>query len=163
MIEITYVKGDATYPTGEGKTPDRKYIVHVCNDEGKWGRGFVLAISKRWEKPENYYKASAGYYLGAMQLIMVEDDIMVANLIAQHKTRRRGYIPIRYDAVTTCLEQLGKLLTWKLNNEGKLSTIHAPRIGCGLAGGSWNKIEKIIQKELCSRDIPVFIYDLNKD
>ena len=32
-----------------------KIIVHICNDNGKWGSGFVLAISKRWIKPKDEY------------------------------------------------------------------------------------------------------------
>jgi hypothetical protein len=32
-----------------------------------------------------------------------------------------------------------------------------PRIGCGLAGGQWSEIEKIIQ-DVCSVD--VYVYDL---
>jgi O-acetyl-ADP-ribose deacetylase (regulator of RNase III) len=38
------------------------------------------------------------------------------------------------------------------------ASIHAPRIGCGLAGGEWSKVEKIIN-ETCN-GIDVFIYDL---
>jgi O-acetyl-ADP-ribose deacetylase (regulator of RNase III) len=43
--EIFYMTGDATAPVGEGQ----KLIVHVCNDIGAWGAGFVLALSKRWK------------------------------------------------------------------------------------------------------------------
>ncbi|MEV6001124.1 Appr-1-p processing protein, partial [Streptomyces griseomycini] len=25
-----------------------KVIAHVCNDIGGWGKGFVLAVSRRW-------------------------------------------------------------------------------------------------------------------
>src|SRR5262245_8320884 len=39
MTAITYVKGDATSPQADGN----KIIAHVCNDVGKWGKGFVLA------------------------------------------------------------------------------------------------------------------------
>lgn len=46
--EIKYLKGDATQPLVSGN----KIIVHVCNDIGAWGKGFVLAISKRWAQPE---------------------------------------------------------------------------------------------------------------
>ena len=47
-MTIQYLKGDATAP----KTHGKKIIVHVCNDIGKWGKGFVLAISKRWKEPQ---------------------------------------------------------------------------------------------------------------
>lgn len=37
MSGITYLKGDATAPQAKGV----KLIVHVCNDLGGWGKGFV--------------------------------------------------------------------------------------------------------------------------
>lgn len=43
MTTIAYKRGDATQPVGEGS----KVLVHVCNDIGGWGRGFVLAVSAR--------------------------------------------------------------------------------------------------------------------
>ena len=48
MNKIIYLKGDATKPEGLGT----KIIAHVCNDVGLWGKGFVLAVSKRWKFPE---------------------------------------------------------------------------------------------------------------
>jgi len=37
--------------------------------------------------------------------------------------------------------------------------VHMPRIGCGLAGGKWEKIEPIILSELIDKGINVFVYD----
>ena len=47
MSGIKYLKGDATCPQAKGM----KIICHVCNDAGGWGKGFVLALSKRWDEP----------------------------------------------------------------------------------------------------------------
>ena len=44
-------------------------------------------------------------------------------------------------------------------NEVKFS-VQMPKMGCGLAGGDWKIIEKIIIEELCSNDIEVTIYEL---
>ena len=52
MSTIDYVKGDATSPVGSGT----KIICHVCNDVGGWGRGFVVALSRRWSAPEARYR-----------------------------------------------------------------------------------------------------------
>ncbi len=52
MTAIEYVSGDATRPVGDGC----KVIVHICNDRGGWGKGFVLALSKRWKQPEAAYR-----------------------------------------------------------------------------------------------------------
>jgi hypothetical protein len=55
------VVGDATAPAGSGP----RVIVHVCNDVGKWGRGFVLALSRKWAEPERRERA---WYRGAERL-----------------------------------------------------------------------------------------------
>ncbi len=34
-----------------------------------------------------------------------------------------------------------------------------PRIGCGLAGGKWEEIEKIIIRTLIHRQVDVYVYD----
>ena len=75
-------------------------------------------------------------------------------MIAQEGLKRINNItPIRYEAVRACLNTIaveGK----KLN-----ASIHMPRIGCGLAGGKWDKIETIITETLSSNDLEVYVYD----
>jgi len=158
MNEIEYVKGDATRPT----TPGPKIIAHICNDVGGWGRGFVVAISKRWKEPEAKYREwyadrkSNDFGLGAAQFVKVGDRFMVANMIAQHNIGRGsgGVPPIRYDALRSCLDRVA------LAAEVCGASVHMPRIGCGLAGGSWSQIEPIIVETLCKAGIPVYVYDL---
>lgn len=41
---IHYLKGDAASPQSKG----RKAIAHICNDQAGRGKGFVLALSRRW-------------------------------------------------------------------------------------------------------------------
>jgi O-acetyl-ADP-ribose deacetylase (regulator of RNase III) len=159
MGTITYIKGDATQPQGNGN----KIIAHVCNDLGGWGKGFVLAISKRWKKPVTAYRAwhrdraKNDFALGAFQLVKVESYIWVANIVAQRgmKTGSNGP-PIRYNAVRTCL---GKLATEAKRCE---ASVHMPRIGCGLAGERWEEIEPIITEQLTSPGVEVFVYDFDR-
>jgi O-acetyl-ADP-ribose deacetylase (regulator of RNase III) len=156
MNEITYLKGDATSPQAKGNN----IIGHICNDLGRWGKGFVMAISRRWEAPEKAYRnwhkerAKNDFELGAVQLIQVESDIWMANMIGQHgiKTGSQGP-PIRYEAVEKCLSQLNQMAI-ELN-----ASVHMPKIGCGLAGGKWSKIEPLIKKTLCENQVKVFVYD----
>lgn len=39
------------------------------------------------------------------------------------------------------------------------ASVHMPRIGCGLAGGKWARIEPLITRTLCARDVEVTVYD----
>jgi len=149
---IKYVVGDATNPQGEGE----KYIIHVSNDIGGWGRGFVLALSKKWKEPEKIYREQKEYVLGKIQMIRVEPDICVINMIAQHDVKpTKGadnliIPPIRYDALLACLRTINKIAI----TTG--ATIHAPRFGSGLAGGNWDTIEKIINEALPTIDVTVY-------
>lgn len=158
MNTIQYISGDATKPVKQGSA----IIVHVCNDIGGWGAGFVLAISKRWREPEKQYRAwyKAGvadatpFVLGQVQFVEVGDDLTIANLIGQHGIKGKSNIPpIRYDAVAKGLERVKT----KALQTG--ATVHMPRIGCGLAGGEWHKIEPLIIQHLTSQGVPVTVYD----
>ena len=155
MIEIKYMKGDATLPIGEGN----KIIVHVCNDIGGWGKGFVVAISKRWKAPEAafrvWYKSKKNFQLGEVQFVKVKEDLWIANLIGQHKIRRgqHGNVPIRYDAIEKGLRKVAK----EANDLS--ASVHMPRIGCGLAGGKWEEIEPIIEKTILKKNIKTIVYD----
>ena len=152
---INYIKGDATNPTTIGN----KIIVHVCNDIGGWGKGFVMAISRRWKHPELKYRewfvSKENFSLGQVQFVQVEEDIWIANLIGQHKIKKdeNGNAPIRYEAVKVGLDQVGQFAV------DKNATIHMPRIGCGLAGGTWDKIEPLIKSTLVSKKVSVTVYD----
>ena len=149
---ITYLKGDATRPIGEGK----KIICHICNNYNKWGAGFVMALSRRWSKIKpayHQYNETSGLILGHVQFVKVEDDIVIANMIGQHNIYPINNIPpIRYDAVANCLEKVA------VKAKELKASVHAPRFGCGLAGGEWSKIEPIIKDKLDG--IQVYVYDL---
>lgn len=134
-------------------------IIHINNDVGAWGAGFVLALSKRWTQPEKSYRIWKQKYpclfqLGQVQFVPVEPDIIVANMIAQHQfpTREKPQA-VDYQALETCLKKVS-------NFEAKKFSIHAPRIGAGLGGGDWKTIESLLIKNLVIKDIPVTIYDL---
>ena len=119
-----------------------------------------MAISKKWRQPEeyfrNWYSSKENFALGEVQLVKVEEDIWIANLIGQHdiKADRNGIPPIRYDAVSKGLKKIaGITIQFK-------ATVHMPRIGCGLAGGNWEEMEKIVIRELIDKGISVTVYDL---
>ncbi len=146
---INYVIGDATLPIGDGP----KIIAHVCNNQGAWGAGFVLALSRRWTAPEYSYREwarkSTPLPLGTVQIVRVEEDILVANMIAMKGV---GAGTLRYDALVDCLGSVS------IRAVPVGASIHMPRIGCGLAGGSWDKVEPIVRREL--NGLNVTVYDL---
>ncbi len=153
-MALQFVEGDATRPVGAGS----KIIVHVCNDLGGWGKGFVLALSRRWKEPERCYRqwhrSGEGFTLGAVRLVQVEPELWIANLIGQQGYRPvKGVPPVRYDAIASGLaatrEKCAELS----------ASVHMPRIGCGLAGGKWEEIEARVRGELVDRGVDVTVYD----
>ncbi|MEU8778731.1 macro domain-containing protein [Streptomyces sp. NPDC048606] len=156
MKELRIIAGDATSPQAKGP----KIVAHVCNDIGGWGKGFVLALSRRWPEPEAAYRAwhrrraDNDFGLGAVQVVRVKPDVWVANMVGQRGIRTGGGgPPIRYDAVARCLDALAAHAV-ELG-----ASVHMPRIGCGLAGGTWARIEPLITTALCARDVDVTVYD----
>ena len=157
-IPIHYTAGDATQPQSSGSV----IIAHICNDIGGWGAGFVLALSKRWPQPEEQYRqwhrdgmaALPPFALGEVQFVRVSQTTVIANMVGQHGIRGRGKLPpIRYEAVDRALGRVGEEALLKG------ASVHMPRIGCGLAGGSWEHIEPLIIARLSNRGVAVSIYD----
>ncbi|NEA99438.1 macro domain-containing protein [Streptomyces sp. SID13726] len=156
MGEIKYVQGDATVPSVKGV----KLIAHVCNDLGGWGKGFVVAVSRRWPEPEAAYRAwhreraSNDFGLGAAQFVRVEPYVWVANMVGQRGTRSGSKgVPVRYEAIDAALRKVAV----KAVELG--ASVHMPRIGCGLAGGKWSRVEPLIIGRLVEPGLAVTVYD----
>jgi O-acetyl-ADP-ribose deacetylase (regulator of RNase III) len=147
MNLIEYRDGDATDPPGPGPVA----IIHVTNDVGAWGSGFVLALTRRWVEPELAYRRASVYDdldLGTNQLVHLPCDHprFVVNMCAQkgvrhNPTQQRA---ISYDALDLCLSDLYQRIV-PLNG---IVAVHAPLIGAGLGGGSWPVIESILAQHV---------------
>lgn len=148
---IHYVKGDVTNPTQSG------VIAHVVNNRGGWGKGLVLAISKRWSEPETEYRLAAKsgeLQLGTIQTVRVAQGLWVANMVAQagYATKKKPQA-VNYVALRACLDELAY---WCRAQH--VQTVLMPRIGCGLGGGSWDAVEPLVQAALDG--LSVYVYDL---
>lgn len=181
MTQIRTLTGDATNP--KRINPEAKVIIpHICNDIGKWGRGFVLALSNTFgESPQfaylDWYREQINNFnfiereynvkiicqdkfnLGETQFVHLPsryNNVCIANMVAQHGIRGMdvsGRPPIRYAALMDCMRQVANVAK-NLNSE-----IHCAKFGSDLAGGSWTEIEKIIEEIWCDKDIPVTVYE----
>ena len=151
---IIYLKGDATNPRVEGN----KILIHCCNNLGMMGRGIAKTIREKWPNVYEKYREwsrKPDFKLGEVQFVKVAGDLVVGNMIGQEGVGfTNGIPPIRYEAVDKCLKKVAETAI-----KYKASVI-APRLGSGLAGGDWNKIEALIVENLCKKDIDVYIYEL---
>ena len=168
---IEYVIGDATKPVIESGI---RIIAHICNDVGGWGSGFVVAISKKWPQPEAKYREWSKqntFALGNIQAVQVKDNIgklYVVNMLAQHGYAHiKNPIAVSYKYLATCLLKLQKwidnlnMVHMEVYKEHlpliSDTTIHMPRIGCGLGGGDWTIVSQLIESLL---KYQVYVYDL---
>ena len=68
------------------------------------------------------------------------------------RTGSKG-VPVRYEAIDTALGTVADRAV-ELG-----ASVHMPRIGCGLAGGKWSRVEPIIEGRLTGEGVPVTVYD----
>jgi O-acetyl-ADP-ribose deacetylase (regulator of RNase III) len=149
---------DETRPAAGAAAPADAQLILIVEDSDD--DFFVLAISRRWPEPESAYRAwyrdraNNDFALGAVQFVQVETDIWVANMIGQRGLRKGPEgPPIRYEAVSAGLAEVAR-------KAGELqASVHMPRIGCGLAGGKWERIEPLILAELTGRGVEAYVYD----
>jgi len=174
-MAIEYVVGDATEP--QANDSEVVYIPHICNDIGAWGAGFVMALSRTWPEPQREYLKwhkdkdwfGTPFELGQIQIVNVGvgNANHVVNMVAQHGIRSSSNrTPIDYDALDMALGRLAQYAEG-FERGANLSVgesfqvhsgFHMPRIGAGLAGGDWQRIEAIIIDNL--KNFRVVVYDL---
>jgi O-acetyl-ADP-ribose deacetylase (regulator of RNase III) len=158
---VQYLIGDATAPRVAGP----KLIAHVCNDVGRYGKGFVVAVARRWPSARGRFRAwhggrepqSGEYRLGAVQFLEVEPSLWVANMIGQHGLKPSGGVPpVRYDAIREAMQRVAAFAS------AQHATIHMPKIGCGLAGGTWDRMRPIVEEACRHAGVAAYVYDLPK-
>ena len=152
--KITYLRGDATDPRTKPAL-----VAQVVNDETpNWGgRGFAVAVRKRWPSVQSAFQEFArksGLRLGDVHVIEAEPGIWVASMVAQKGYRSSGRPKIRYSALWSALATVAQAAE-QLN-----ATLHMPRIGCGEGQGRWELISDLIRSECVYRGLSVVVYDL---
>src|SRR5439155_22697927 len=87
---VSYLTGDAASPRGPGK----KVIVQLVNDKAlTWGRGFAVAVRKKWPEAQRAFSDWAlthkgEFRLGGVHFTKLDSNVELASLVAQH-----GYGP----------------------------------------------------------------------
>jgi hypothetical protein len=150
------LKGDVTSPHGAG------LILQVVNDVGAYGAGVSGSIGKRWSKVPTEYRrlaqsGSKEFTLGHVQFIYIDPDFEVANLIAQKGLKAAGNPqPLQYDVFVECLKKVAHYA-----KDNKHKRIHVPyQIGCGLAGGDWEVVEKMLIDGIVNEGLELVTYRL---
>jgi len=116
-------------------------IVHGCNAQGVMGSGVAKAIRAKWPGAYAVYRAAyekAGLCLGTVTTWR-DDDVTVVNGITQEFYGRDGRVYVDYDAVGAVFKTVAEMQ--RISRQD----VNFPLIGCGLGGGDWTKVAKIIE------------------
>jgi O-acetyl-ADP-ribose deacetylase (regulator of RNase III) len=136
-------------------------IAHGCNCHSTMGAGIApqMAIAFGCDRFIMERIGSDVNKLGNIdyQTINVnENELIVVNAYTQFNYGRNhadgDAKPLSYEALTLCMKKINILFAGK--------HIGLPKIGAGLAGGDWDLIKAIIQREL--RDCKVTVVNYKK-
>lgn len=124
-----------------------KYIGHQVNCQGVMGSGVAKQVKQRYPSAYAKYKhlcdwASEEYdrkevLLGTTQNVIVGDKVIL-NIFAQDHYGRDGRCYTDYTAFRKCMQEIRS----KVPQGSKIAFPY--RIGCGLAGGDWDKVLSIV-------------------
>lgn len=132
---IRYVQGDLL-------ASNLKIIAHGCNCHGVMGSGIAAQIRSRWPNVYEVYRLkhrTMGLELGTILPVRTLDGRMVVNCMTQQDFGGDGRVYVDYGAMESCIAAMdAHARDWDATEIG------LPKIGAGLAGGDWDRIEDII-------------------
>jgi len=126
--------GSALDPVGT----DRFVIAHIVNDKHAWGAGFVVPLAKKFPASRQAYLGLHEHIRGLIQIVGVSIDYRVGCVVNMCAQTLGVKHPLDYEALKLCI---GHTQRFALNAG---ASVHIPRIGCGLAGGDWTRIVRMI-------------------
>lgn len=105
---ISRVKGDVSCPQAAS---NQIIIAHVCSDIGFLGSEFVQIVAKKWPEVRNRFLSHPDHRkLGSVILSEVDDNILIAHMIAQRGVRsKKNPNPVDIRHLLTCLEATRRL------------------------------------------------------
>jgi len=147
---------------------DCQYIAHQCNCYSRRGAGLASAIFKAFPWADVYSnRTERGNDAGLYGSISVHGDPKqgqryVINIYGQLKPGKPS--PGR-DSAASRLEAFSKALD-QIAEAPELKSIGFPHgIGCGLAGGDWNKYRRLLEdfaERVGERGVSVTLYRLDQ-
>lgn len=143
---VKEIKGDLISLAKQGKFD---IIAHGCNCFCIMGAGIALQIKENFPEAaqiDKNYDRLLDAKLGNMSCVDY-GELIVCNLYTQYEPGPN----LDYEALTLCLR--------KINYRFEGLHIGLPQIGCGIAGGDWERVKAIIEKELVDMEVTIVIYD----
>lgn len=135
-------------------------ICHQVNSMGVMGGGIAKQIRDKYPEVYDEYKNYCNRHqikeqmLGVTQCIKCQDGKVIANLFGQlyFGTNKQH---TNYGALRNCLEYL------RMRVDQSNESIAIPyNLGCGLAGGNWEIVSKIIEEVFQDYDVTLYRWEV---
>jgi len=170
MIKI--IKGDVVQAFKVG-TID--ILAHGVNCSGAFRSGIAGQIANHYHEVQSRYfeklvtcedTDDSGWRLGDIQPVLYRNpyntfDQYIINCGTQQRYgRNANTCYVDYNAIEECMHEVLFFAKEKYEvAEKRFPVIGIPRIGAGLGGGDWEKIENIILKVFDKYDINVYVLE----
>lgn len=150
-----------TIREGDLLASDCEVICHQTNCKGAMGRGVAACIRSVY--PEAYQALRGRFERGEAMVGEVDfvptvrDGVLryIVNCYGQNEYFPRGVVHTDYLGLRRCFQKI------KFEFKDKDVTIGFPyNIGCGLAGGDWDVVSKIIEEEFGGEEWRVELWRL---
>lgn len=145
------------YKNGDLLKSDCTVIMHQANCFSVMGAGIAKAIADKYEEA---YLADKGLELTpedrlGKYSIAYENGITIVNLYGQFNFG--AGLKTNYEMLENAIDKF--FTDYKEDNKVNLSKIGVPyKLGCGLAGGDWNIVKSILERQSCKHSLDIYIY-----
>ena len=160
-MELEYTKGNLVDAYINGHV---NHLAHCCNCFNTMGAGIAREISQRLPeaaRADGNTVCGDANKLGKLtfaECSMARPNDMVFNLYGQF-----GYgsdsRQVRYNELKNAL-QIARVIIQSRSEGGRTPVLGIPKLGCGLAGGDWCVVEKLVKTALHGSGILVVVYEL---
>lgn len=148
------------YKNGDLLESDCNVIMHQANCFKTMGAGIAKSIAKLYpeaEKVDQEYKALPKDRLGDFTCAIINNGPTVVNLYGQLGFGANK-VQTEYDKLESAID---KFFVYAKNANVDLTRVGVPyKIGCGLAGGNWEIVERILAEQSNKHRVDIYIYKL---
>lgn len=148
------------YVTGNLLEAEENLIGHQVNAQGVMGAGLAKQIRSKYPNVYDDYMAfckmnpDKNTLMGHTQFIEVGNDKYVASLFGQLNYGRQKMLYTHYPSLKETLTELRDVA-----DEHGLSVALPFGLGCGLAGGDWEIVNKIIEEAFDGYEVTIYKFN----
>lgn len=125
------------YRVGNILDTDARYIAHCVNAQHKMASGVAKTIREAYPKAYDDYMFCS-LFLGKV-ILSLNEPHNILHIVGQNNYGYDGKVYVDYNALRVGINTLNKHIIGQ--------PVAFPLIGCGLAGGDWSIVSKIIEEE----------------